>query len=37
MAPLTLLVVAGELVAAIAFGLLLDAAKIPLFASLHIS
>ena len=37
MAPLTLSVVACELIAAIAFGLLLDAAKIPLFARLHIS
>jgi H+-transporting ATPase len=37
MAPLTLSVVAGELVAAIAFGLLLDVAKIPLFARLRIS
>ena len=37
MAPLTLSVVACELVAAIAFGLLLDAVKIPLFACLHIS
>jgi hypothetical protein len=37
MAPLTLPVVAGEFVAAIAFGLLLSAAKIPLFARLRIS
>ena len=37
MAPLTLSVVTCALVAAIAFGLLLDAVKIPLFVRLHIS
>jgi len=37
MAPLTLSVVTCELAAAIAFGLLLDAVKIPLFARLRIS
>jgi H+-transporting ATPase len=37
MAPLTLSVVTCELGAAIAFGLLLDVAKIPLFACLRIS
>jgi H+-transporting ATPase len=37
MAPLTLSVVICELAAAIAFGLLMDVAKIPLFARLHIS
>jgi len=37
MAPLTLSVVTCELAAAIAFGLLMDVAKIPLFARLHIS
>jgi H+-transporting ATPase len=37
MAPLSLAVVACELAAAIAFGLLLDVVKIPLFARLSIS
>jgi H+-transporting ATPase len=37
MAPLTLSVVTCELIAAIAFGLLMDVAKIPLFARLGIS
>jgi len=37
MTPLTLSVVACELVAAIAFGLLMDVVKIPLFARLRIS
>jgi H+-transporting ATPase len=37
MAPLTLSVVTCELAAAIAFGLLMDVAKIPLFGRLHIS
>ena len=37
MAPLTLSVVTCELAAAIAFGFLLDAVKIPLFARLRIS
>jgi hypothetical protein len=37
MAPLPLSVVAGELAAAIAFGLVLDGVKIPVFARLGIS
>jgi H+-transporting ATPase len=37
MAPLALWVVAGEFAAAIAFGLVLDAVKIPVFARLRIS
>jgi H+-transporting ATPase len=37
MAPLSLSVVYCELAAAIAFGLLMDAVKIPLFSRLHIS
>jgi len=37
MAPLTLSVVTWEFVAAIAFGLLLDLVKIPVFARLSIS
>jgi H+-transporting ATPase len=37
MAPLSLSVVSCELAAAIAFGLLMDAVKIPLFSRLHIS
>jgi H+-transporting ATPase len=37
MAPLPVLVVAGEFAAAIVFGLILDVIKIPVFARLHIS
>jgi len=37
MAPLTLSIIASELVAAIVFGLLMDVVKIPLFARLGIS
>jgi H+-transporting ATPase len=37
MAPLPLAVIAGEFAAAIAFGLVLDVVKIPLFARLSIS
>jgi H+-transporting ATPase len=37
MAPLPLLVVAGELAAALAFGVILDGIKIPIFARLGIS
>jgi H+-transporting ATPase len=37
MAPLPLAVVAGEFAAAIAFGLVLDVVKIPVFARLSIS
>jgi H+-transporting ATPase len=37
MAPLTLSVVACELIAASAFGLIMDVVKIPLFARLRIS
>jgi len=37
MAPLTLSIIASELVAAIVFGLLMDVVKIPLFTRLNIS
>jgi H+-transporting ATPase len=37
MAPLTLAVIAGEFAAAIAFGLVLDVVKIPVFARLKIA
>jgi H+-transporting ATPase len=37
MAPLSLAVVACEFTAAIAFGLVMDMVKIPVFASLRIS
>jgi hypothetical protein len=37
MAPLPVSVVAGEFAASVAFGLLLDRAKIPVFARLKIS
>jgi len=37
MAPLPIVVLAGEFVAAVIFGLILDAVKIPVFARLKIS
>ena len=37
MAPLPLSIIAGELVAAIAFGLTLDVIKIPTFARLRLA
>jgi H+-transporting ATPase len=37
MAPLPIAIIAGELAAAIAFGLVMDLIKIPVFARLHIS
>jgi H+-transporting ATPase len=37
MAPLPVAIIAGEFAAAVAFGALLDVAKIPIFARLHIS
>jgi hypothetical protein len=37
MAPLPLSVLAGEFAATVAFGLVLDAVKIPVFARLKIS
>jgi H+-transporting ATPase len=37
MAPLPLAVIAGEFAAAIAFGLVLDVVKIPVFARLKIA